>query len=54
MEEKEEFSFFPPSNGSCIGQLTFPVMDENKNLKEKDKQTKKTNKQENENDKNST
>ena len=56
MEEKEEFSFFLPSNGSCIGQLTFPVMDENKKqkLKDKDKQTKKTNKQENENDKNST
>ena len=43
MEEKEEFSFFPPSNGSCIGQLTFPVMDENKKqkLKDKDKRTKK-------------
>ena len=54
MEEKEEFSFFSPSNGSCIGQLTFPAMDKNKNqkLKDKDKRT-KINKQENENDKNS-
>ena len=43
MEEKEEFSFFPPSNGSCIGQLTFPAMDKNKKqkLKDKDKRTKK-------------
>lgn len=42
MEEKEEFSFFPPSNGSCIGQLIFPAMDKNKKqkLKDKDKRTK--------------
>ena len=54
MEEKEEFSFFPPSNASRIGQLTFQpwIKTKKQKLKDKDKRT-KIKKPKNENDKNS-